>query len=120
MLVDVRRALRQRPADQWRIHAGAGGKHGWQRYGGGSTPETAFNGGTPLAADQFNPGSNRGISPLDQRMRLVASAVWEPRWGVCCADSASVAARQAETGRPVAAIISVASIPFPGRGRKYV
>src|SRR5262249_5423535 len=46
--------------------------------GGGSTPETAFNGGTP--ADQFHLDSNRGISPLDQRLRLVASAVWEPRW----------------------------------------
>lgn len=77
--------------------------------GGGSTPETAFNGGTP--ADQFNLGSNRGISPLDQRLRVVASAVWEPRWRPLH-DFRFSAIETAESGRPVAALISVGSIPF--------
>src|SRR5262249_41500308 len=74
-----------------------------------STPETAFNGSTP--ADQFNLGSNRGISPLDQRLRLVASAVWEPRWRGLRGFRVS-AIETAESGRPVAAFISVGSIPF--------
>jgi hypothetical protein len=77
--------------------------------GGGSTPETAFNGGTP--ADQFNLGSNRGISPLDQRLRLVASAMWEPRWRGLRGFRFGVI-ETAESGRPVAAFISVGSIPF--------
>ena len=45
--------------------------------GEGAAAETAFNGGTP--ANQFNLASDRGLSPLDQRYRLVMSAVWEPR-----------------------------------------
>jgi hypothetical protein len=79
--------------------------------GGGSTPETAFNGGTP--ADQFHLGSNRGLSPLDQRFRLVAAAVWEPRWRPLHGFRFS-AIETAESGRPVAAFISVGSIPFLG------
>jgi hypothetical protein len=77
--------------------------------GGGSTPETAFNGGTP--ADQFHLGSNRGTSPLDQRLRLVASAVWEPRWRLLRGFRFS-GIETAESGRPVAAFINVGSIPF--------
>jgi hypothetical protein len=77
--------------------------------GGGSTSETAFNGGTP--ADQFNLGSNRGISPQDQRLRLVASAVWEPRWKLLRNFRFS-GIETAESGRPVAAFISIGSIPF--------
>ncbi len=77
--------------------------------GGGSTPETAFTGGTP--ADQFNLGSNRGISPLDQRLRTVMSAVWEPRWRILRRFRFS-GTETAESGRPVAALISVGSIPF--------
>jgi len=77
--------------------------------GGGSTPETAFNGGTP--ADQFRLGSNRGISPLDQRMRVVASAVWEPRWRPLRRFRFS-GIETAESARPVAAFISIGSIPF--------
>src|SRR5262249_10321528 len=77
--------------------------------GGGSTPETAFTGGTP--ADQFNLGSNRGISPLDQRFRLIASAVWEPRQRVLPGFRFS-GIQTFQSGRPVAALISVGSIPF--------
>jgi hypothetical protein len=77
--------------------------------GGGSTPETAFNGGTP--ADQFKLGSNRGISPLDQRVRMVASVVWEPRWRLLRGFRFS-GIETAESGRPVAAFISIGSIPF--------
>jgi hypothetical protein len=77
--------------------------------GGGSTPETAFNGGTP--ADEFKLQSNRGISPLDQRLRLVASIVWEPRWRVLRGFRFS-GIETAESGRPVAAFINVGSIPF--------
>ena len=77
--------------------------------GGGSTPETAFTGGTP--ADQFNLGSNRGISPLNQKLRVVASAVWEPRWRILRRFRFS-GVETAESGRPVAALISIGSIPF--------
>jgi hypothetical protein len=77
--------------------------------GGGSAAEQAFNGGTP--ADQFNFDKNRGLSPLDQRFRLVASAVYEPpfralrgfRFGII---------ETAESGRPLAAFINIGSIPF--------
>jgi hypothetical protein len=79
--------------------------------GGGSTPETAFNGGTP--ADQFNLSSNRGISPLDQHYRLVVSTVWEPHWRPLRGFRFS-GIETAEAGRPVAAFISIGSIPFLG------
>jgi hypothetical protein len=78
--------------------------------GGGSAAETAFNGGTP--ADQFNFASNRGLSPLDQRLRAVASVVWEPtRWRELRGFHFS-AIETAESGRPVASFISIGSIPF--------
>ncbi len=78
--------------------------------GGGSAAETAFNGGTP--ADQFNFASNRGLSPLDQRLRAVASVVWEPtRWRGLRGFHFS-AIETAESGRPVASFISIGSIPF--------
>ncbi len=77
--------------------------------GGGSTPETAFNGGTP--ADQYQIGSNRGLSPLDQRFRVVAAAVWEPRWRPLHGFRFS-GIETFESGRPIASFISVGSIPF--------
>src|SRR5262249_27906750 len=55
--------------------------------------------------------SNRGISPLDQRRRMVASAVWEPRRRALRGFRIS-GIETAESGRPVAAFISVGSIPF--------
>jgi Carboxypeptidase regulatory-like domain len=78
--------------------------------GGGSASETAFNGGTP--ADQFNFGSNRGISPLDQRFRGVASLVWEPRMTRVLRGFLFSAIETAESGRPIASFISIGSIPF--------
>ena len=79
--------------------------------GGGSAAETAFNGGTP--ANQFNFLSNRGISPLDQRYRLVVAAVWEPHWRPIRGFHLS-GIETAEAGRPVAEFISVPSLPFLG------
>ncbi len=79
--------------------------------GGGSAAETAFNGGTP--ADQFNFLSNRGISPLDQRFRLVVAAVWEPQWRPIRGFRFS-GIETAEAGRPVAEFISVPALPFLG------
>src|SRR5262249_61107795 len=55
--------------------------------------------------------SNRGISPLDQRRRMVASAVWEPRRRALRGFRIS-GIETAESGRPVAAFISIGSIPF--------
>jgi hypothetical protein len=77
--------------------------------GGGAASETAFGGGTP--ADQFSLGQGRGLSSLDQRLRGVASAVWEPSWRPLRGFLFS-AIETAESGRPVAAFISIGSIPF--------
>ncbi len=77
--------------------------------GGGAAAETAFNGGTP--ANQFNLASDRGLSPLDQRYRLVMSAVWEPRGRVLRGFRLS-AIETIEAGRPIAEFISVPSLPF--------
>jgi hypothetical protein len=79
--------------------------------GQGAAAETAFNGGTPF--NQFNFASDRGLSPLDQRMRMVVSAVWEPRVRLLRGFLFS-AVETAESGRPVAALITVPSIPFLG------
>jgi hypothetical protein len=77
--------------------------------GGGAAGETAFGGGTP--ADQFHFAQDRGQSPLDQRLRGVASVVWEPDKGPLRGFLFS-AIETAESGRPVAAFISIGSIPF--------
>ncbi len=77
--------------------------------GGGTSVEGAFGGGT--VADQFNLGSNRASAPTDQRHRMVSSAVWEPRKGIMNHFRFS-AIYSAEAGRPVAAVLSVPSIPF--------
>jgi hypothetical protein len=77
--------------------------------GGGAAGETAFNGGTP--ADQFNFLKDRGLSPLDQRFRVVASTVWEPHWKPLRGFRFG-GIETAESGRPIAAFISIGSIPF--------
>ncbi len=77
--------------------------------GEGIAAETAFGGGTP--ANQFNLAADRGLSPLDQRLRAVATIVWEPRWHPLHGFLFS-AIETAESGRPVAEFISIGSIPF--------
>jgi hypothetical protein len=85
--------------------------------GGGSASETAFGGGTP--ADQFHLGSDRGISPLNQRLRGVISLVWTPGWHPLRGFLFS-AVETIESGRPVASFISIGSIPFLGPdGKTY-
>jgi hypothetical protein len=79
--------------------------------GNGAAAETAFNGGTPQ--NQFNLGSDRGLSPLDQRYRLVLSAVWEPRARVLRGFRFS-AIETIDAGRPIGEFISVPSLPFLG------
>lgn len=79
--------------------------------GEGAAAETAFNGGTP--ANQFNLASDRGLSPLDQRYRLVMSAVWEPH-GRGLRGFRLSAIETIEAGRPIAEFISVPSLPFLG------
>jgi hypothetical protein len=117
LLVDVRRRLSAgfqiNGALTWSKAENTAGNDN----GGGAAAETAFNGGTP--ADQFNLGSDRGISPLDQRLRGVMSGIWEPAWRPLSGFRFS-AVETAESGRPVAAFISVGSIPFLGAdGKTY-
>jgi hypothetical protein len=77
--------------------------------GNGAAAETAFGGGTPQ--NQFNLGADRGISPLNQRYRLVLSAVWEPRMRGLRGFRLS-AIETIESGRPIGEFISVPSLPF--------
>lgn len=117
MLLDVRRRLAKgievNGAFTWSKAENTAGNDN----GGGAAAETAFNGGTP--ADQFNLGSNRGISPLDQRVRGVMSAVWQPVWRPLHGFRFS-AVETGESGRPVASFISIGSIPFLGPdGKTY-
>jgi hypothetical protein len=117
LLVDVRRrfthGLQINGAVTWAKAESIAGNDN----GGGSAAEQAFNGGTP--ADQFNFGRDRGLSPLDQRFRIVASAVYEPRWRALRGFRFGVI-ETAEAGRPVAAFISIGSIPFLGPdGKTY-
>jgi hypothetical protein len=109
LLVDLRRrfshGLQVNGAFTWaKVENTAGNDNG-----GGTAGETAFGGGTP--ADQFNFDKDRGLSPLDQRLRLVASAVYEPRWKGLRGFRFGMI-ETAESGRPVAALISIGSIPF--------
>jgi hypothetical protein len=117
LLVDVRRrfagGLAVNGAFTWAKAENTAGNDN----GGGSATETAFGGGTP--ADQFNISGNRGISALDQRFRGVVSGVWQPAWKVLNGFRFS-AVETAESGRPVAAFISIGSIPFLGTdGKTY-
>jgi hypothetical protein len=79
--------------------------------GEGIAAETAFNGGTPQ--NQFNLAGDRGLSPLDQRYRLVMSAIWEPR-GRGLRGFRLSAIETIEAGRPIGEFISVPSLPFLG------
>jgi Carboxypeptidase regulatory-like domain len=79
--------------------------------GEGIAAETAFNGGTPQ--NQFNLAGDRGLSPLDQRYRLVMSAIWEPR-GRGLRGFRFSAIETIEAGRPIGEFISVPSLPFLG------
>jgi hypothetical protein len=109
LLVDVRRrfskGLQINGAFTWAKAENVAGNDN----GGGAAAELAFNGGTP--ADQFNFAKDRGLSPLDQRLRMVASAVWEPRWRLLRHFRLGII-ETAESGRPVAAFISIGQIPF--------
>jgi hypothetical protein len=79
--------------------------------GSGAAAETAFNGGTP--ANQFKLAGDRGLSPLDQRYRLVMSTVWEPR-GRALRGFRFSAIETIEAGWPIGEFISVPSLPFLG------
>jgi hypothetical protein len=117
LLVDVRRRMARgveiNGALTWSKAENTAGNDN----GGGAATETAFNGGTP--ADQFNLSSGRSTSALDQRMRAVMSAIWQPAWRPLSGFRFG-AVETAESGRPVAAFISVGSIPFLGQdGKTY-
>jgi hypothetical protein len=59
------------------------------------------------------------LSPLDQRYRLVMSAVWEPR-GRGLRGFRLSAIETIDAGRPIAEFISVPSLPFLGTdGNEY-
>ena len=86
--------------------------------GDGSSVEGSFNGGRFL--DQFSKISNRGISPTDQRQRLILNGVWYMPFG---SHNSGVPAQivkgwtmsgiySAESGRPYATGLSIPSIPF--------
>jgi hypothetical protein len=77
--------------------------------GNGSAAETAFGGGTPQ--NQFDLSSDRGLSPLNQRYRLVLSAVWQPRVAGLRGFRLS-AIESIESGRPIGEFVSVPSLPF--------
>jgi hypothetical protein len=117
LLVDVRRRMARgveiNGALTWSKAENTAGNDN----GGGAATETAFNGGTP--ADQFNLRSGRATSALDQRIRGVASAIWQPLWKPLSGFRFG-AVETAESGRPVAAFITVGSIPFLGPdGKNY-
>jgi hypothetical protein len=86
--------------------------------GDGSSVEGSFSGGRFL--DQFGKLSNRGISPTDQRHRLVLNSVWYMPFGKTGKDAGSMIVRgwalsgiyTAESGRPYATGLSIPSIPF--------
>jgi hypothetical protein len=79
--------------------------------GGGTSAETAFGGSSP--EDQFNLLAHRGPSPLDQRLRAVASVVWQPSTRILRGLLFS-GIETAESGRPIPCLISLGSIPFLG------
>ena len=109
LLIDMRRkfsrGLQANAAFTWAKAENTAGNDN----GGGTAGEGAFGGGTP--ADQFNLTSSRGTSPLDQRYRLVTSSVWEPHARVLHRFRFS-GIFTGESGRPVAAFLSVPAIPF--------
>lgn len=86
--------------------------------GDGSSVEGSFNGGRFL--DQFAKISNRGISPTDQRQRLVLNGVWNLPFGKNGSDLGSQIVKgwvlagiyTADSGRPYATSISLPSLAF--------
>jgi Carboxypeptidase regulatory-like domain len=117
LLMDVRRRFRRglqvNGAFTWAKAENIAGNDN----GGGAAAELAFNGGTP--ADQFDFSKDRGLSPLSQRFRAVVSAVYEPRFRALRGFRFG-AIETAESGRPIAAFISIGSIPFLGPdGKTY-
>jgi hypothetical protein len=77
--------------------------------GGGAESIGPFVGGR--LGDQFNLGSNRGLAPTDQRHRLVLDGIWQPQASAVRGFLFS-GIFTAESGRSVASIVSVPSIPF--------
>lgn len=86
--------------------------------GDGSSVEGSFNGGRFL--DQFSKVSNRGISPTDQRQRLVLNGVYKLPFAKDGHDFGSQIIKgwvvssiySAESGRPYSTNISVPSLAF--------
>jgi hypothetical protein len=78
--------------------------------GGGGTESIGPFVGARLA-DQFNIAANRGLAPTDQRHRLVVDGIWQPGSGMLH-DFLFSAIYTAESGRAVASLVSVPSIPF--------
>jgi hypothetical protein len=77
--------------------------------GGGAESIGPFVGGR--LGDQFTIASNRGAAPTDQRHRLVLDGIWQPAHGAL-RNFLFSAIYTAESGRAVASLISVPSIPF--------
>jgi hypothetical protein len=77
------------------------------------------SGAVPRTNGQFDPFTvryDKGLSALNFPHRVVATAVWSPRWnGGMVVDKASAALRTAANGWSVAAVFSEAS----GRGYSY-
>ncbi len=86
--------------------------------GDGSSTEGSFNGGRFL--DQFSKISNRGISPTDQRQRLVLNGVWNMPFGKSGSGLRAQIVKgwtfsgiyNADSGRPYSTNLSLPSIPF--------
>jgi hypothetical protein len=77
--------------------------------GGGAESIGPFVGGR--LRDQFNVASNRGTAPTDQRHRLVLDGIWQAQRGALHGFLFS-ALYTAESGRAVATLVTVPSIPF--------
>lgn len=77
--------------------------------GGGAESIGPFVGGR--LANQSDLASNRGTAPTDQRHRLVLDGIWQPRWRPLRGFLFS-GIYTAESGRAIASLVSVPSIPF--------
>ncbi|MGH9761476.1 MAG: TonB-dependent receptor domain-containing protein, partial [Blastocatellia bacterium] len=93
--------------------------------GSGTGPESPFGGSN--VQNQFALGSNRAPSPTDQRHRMVVSGIWNLPFTKV--DNATIRGLAngwrlsgifvAESGRPVAAEVSVPNLPFTFQGAQY-
>jgi hypothetical protein len=77
--------------------------------GGGAESIGPFVGGR--LANQTDVLSNRGTAPTDQRHRLVLDGIWQPQWKPLRGFLIS-GIYTAESGRAIASLISVPSLPF--------